>query len=136
MLSTILFAIAINIKMSALLMIPGYLLTVAFDAGLIKALISLVSMLALQIIFGLEFIMVNSQAYFQMSYNFERVFLKVEQVNFQFMTQEFMHSDLFNRILLVGHLAFLVIFLTFKWTNGLPSLFNEVGLYPFGQLFS
>lgn len=42
LLSAVLFAIAVNIKMSALLMIPGYLLTVAFDAGLLRALLTLV----------------------------------------------------------------------------------------------
>ena len=63
-------------------MIPGFLLTVAFDAGIAKAILSLISMILLQLIFGLEFIMVNSKAYFEMSYNFDRVFMKVEQVNF------------------------------------------------------
>ena len=85
-LSTVLLAIAINIKMSALLLIPGYLLTVAQSRGLIKTILSLVAMLVLQILFGIEFIRVNKDAYFDMSYNFKRVFLKVEQVNFQFMT--------------------------------------------------
>jgi len=85
-LSTLFFAVAINIKMSALLIIPGYLLTVAFHAGIIRAILSLIAVIMLQVVFGLEFILVNSSAYFQMSYNFERVFLKVEQVNFQFMS--------------------------------------------------
>jgi Gpi18-like mannosyltransferase len=62
--STFLFAVAINIKMSALLMIPGFLLTVAFNSGILKSLLSLVSMGALQVLFGLEFIMVNKEAYF------------------------------------------------------------------------
>lgn len=94
--SSFLFAVAINIKMSALLYMPGYLLTVAFDCGIIRTVLTLLFILGLQILFGLEFLLVNKAAYFQMSYNFERVFLKVEQVNFQFMTQEFMHSDIFN----------------------------------------
>jgi len=78
----VLFAVAINIKMSALLIVPGYLLTIAFHAGIVRSILSLVVILALQILFGLEFILVNKEAYFQMSYNFDRVFLKVEQVNF------------------------------------------------------
>lgn len=81
-LSTILFAVAVNIKMSALLIIPGYLLTIAFEAGIVRALLSLAAIIGLQIAFGLEFILTNKEAYFSMSYNFERVFLKVEQVNF------------------------------------------------------
>lgn len=66
-----------------------------------------------------------------MSYNFDRVFLKVEQVNFQFMTEEFLHSDFFNKLLLFGHLFFLIVFLTCKWTSGFSNLnkmLEEVGL--------
>ena len=77
-LSSIFLGIAVNIKMSALLMIPGYMLTVAFEAGLIKSLLSLFVIIALQILIGIEFILANKEAYFSMSYNFERVFLKVE----------------------------------------------------------
>jgi len=65
-----------------------------------------------------------------MAYNFDRVFLKQEQVNFQFMTQEFMHSDGFNKFLLAMHLGFLLIFLVFKWTDNLLKdvrLFDLVG---------
>lgn len=70
--STLLFAVAVNIKMSALLMLPGYLLTVAFQDGIVKAILSLLSVIALQVVFGLEFILVNPTAYFNMSYNFDR----------------------------------------------------------------
>jgi alpha-1,3-mannosyltransferase len=117
--SATLLGIAVNIKMSALLMIPGYALTVAFEAGLIRAVLSVAWIIGLQIIIGIEFLMANPQAYFSMAYNFDRVFLKQEQVNFQFMTQEFMHSDGFNKFLLAMHLGFLLLFLVFKWTDNL-----------------
>jgi alpha-1,3-mannosyltransferase len=116
--------------MSALLMIPGYALTVAFEAGLIRAILSVAWVIALQVIIGIEFLMANPQAYFSMAYNFDRVFLKQEQVNFQFMTQEFMHSDGFNKFLLAMHLGFLLIFLVFKWTDNLLKdvrLFDLIG---------
>jgi len=74
--SSVLFGIAVNIKMSALLLLPGYLLTVSFQCGIIRTLFSLIIILALQVIIGLEFILVNPKAYFQMSYNFDRVFEK------------------------------------------------------------
>jgi len=64
--------IAINVKMSALLYLPGYLLTIAFQNGILKTFASFVLMFVLQIIIGLEFILVNSKAYFSMSYNFDR----------------------------------------------------------------
>ena len=39
--SSILLGIAINIKMSGILLVPGYILTVAFRYGLIKVVLSL-----------------------------------------------------------------------------------------------
>lgn len=51
--------IAINIKMSALLYLPGYLLTVAFSAGILKTFAAFLIILILQILIGLEFILVN-----------------------------------------------------------------------------
>ena len=109
--------LAINIKMSAILIVPGFLLVVAFSRGLILSLVTLAVMIGMQIVIGLEFLLVNKEAYLSMSYNFERRFVKLEQVNFQFLSEKFQHSELFNKILLVGHVAFLVIFLLFKWTG-------------------
>ena len=86
-----------------------------------------------------------------MSYNFDRVFMKIEQVNWQFLSEEFMHSDFFNKALLLGHVGFLVIFLLFKWTGpstreetqrsyGLDErialFFSDVGLNPPTRLFT
>ena len=128
-------------------MVPGYMLVVAFERGLIFSLLSFVVMLVVQIAIGLEFLLTNKDAYLSMSYNFERQFVKMEQVNFQFLTEEFMHSAFFNRFLLVGHLSFLVLFLVFKWTG--PSskdksaigfgerivlFFSDVGLVPVSRL--
>mmetsp|Transcript_14398 Transcript_14398/g.24536 ORF Transcript_14398/g.24536 Transcript_14398/m.24536 type:complete len:165 (-) Transcript_14398:538-1032(-) len=84
--SSVLMAVAINIKMSALLMLPGFLLVFTYRLGIVKALLSLALMAVLQVAIGLEFILVNPRAYFKMSYNFERRFEKVEQVNFQFLS--------------------------------------------------
>ena len=127
--------IAINIKMSALLMVPGYVLTIAMEGGLINVVVSLVIMVALQVLIGLEFILANKDAYFSMAYNFDRVFMMTEQVNFQFLTQDFMHSKEFNNFLLAMHLLFLVIFLFFKWTSLNPTQFlKEIKLYPVSQL--
>ena len=81
--------IAINIKMSALLLVPGYFLTIVVDTkhgGIIKLILSILIIAAMQVLIGIEFIMSNSAAYWSMSYNFSRVFMKVEQVNFQFLT--------------------------------------------------
>lgn len=59
LLSTMLIGLAINIKMSAILMVPGFLLVVCYQKGLIISLSTLVIMVAMQILIGLEFLMVN-----------------------------------------------------------------------------
>lgn len=117
LLSAILMGIAINIKMSAILIVPGFLLVVAFSRGLVLSLITLAIMIAMQVAIGYEFLIVNKEAYISMSYNFDRRFVKIEQVNFQFLSEKFQHSDLFNKILLAGHVGFLLVFLLCKWTG-------------------
>ena len=43
--ASIMLGIAVNIKMSALLMVPGFMLVVAFERGLIRALLIFVVVL-------------------------------------------------------------------------------------------
>jgi alpha-1,3-mannosyltransferase len=50
------------------------------------------------------------------------------------MSQEFMHSDFFNKLLLVLHLVFLVAFLIFKWTDGPLNLLQDVRILPLQNL--
>ena len=133
--------IAINIKMSAILLVPGFLLVIAFERGLIRSLLTLVILVMVQIFIGLEFLLVNPKAYLNMSYNFERQFVKREQVNFQFLTEEFMHSKIFNTFLVCGHVGFLLAFLLFKWTgmdssntNPIMRFFEDVRAWPINRL--
>ena len=80
-LSSVMLGIAINIKMSALLLLPGFALTTCIDGrhgGVVKMVISVFIMAAMQYLIGLEFINTNSKAYWSMAYNFDRVFQKVE----------------------------------------------------------
>jgi len=57
--SSVFMGIAINIKMSALLMVPGYVLTIAMEGGMINVIISIIVMVSLQVLIGLEFILKN-----------------------------------------------------------------------------
>lgn len=59
MISSVFMGIAINIKMSALLMVPGYVLTIAMEGGMINVIISIIVMVSLQVLIGLEFILKN-----------------------------------------------------------------------------
>ena len=114
--------------MSGILLLPGYMLTIVLDGkvGGIFPLIQFLSLIILiQIVIAIEFTTTNFEAYWSMAYNFERVFLKVESVNFQFMTEEMMHHPLFNKFLLFMQLITYATFLYFKWTTGARTMLNE-----------
>ena len=79
---------AASIKMSAFLYVPGCLLVTAFEYGIFSSLIYLVGIFAVQLIFGLEFLMKNAEGYVRMAYDFERHFAQSESINFQYFTEE------------------------------------------------
>ena len=108
---------AASIKMSAFLYVPGCLLVSAFEYGIFGAVVYLVGIFAVQILFGLEFLLKNAKGYFMMAYDFDRKFAQSESINFQYLTENFQHSPQFERSLLALHLGFLIIFLLFKWTK-------------------
>jgi len=108
---------AASIKMSAFLYVPGCLLVSAFEYGIFGAVVYLVGIFAVQILFGLEFLLKNAKGYFMMAYDFDRKFAQSESINFQYLTENFQHSPHFERSLLALHLGFLIIFLLFKWTK-------------------
>lgn len=108
---------AASIKMSAFLYVPGCLLVSAFEYGIFGAVVYLIGIFAVQIAFGLEFLLKNAKGYLLMAYDFDRKFAQSESINFQYLTEEFQHGPRFEKFLLALHLGFLIIFLLFKWTN-------------------
>ena len=130
---------AASVKMSALLHVPGILLVVAFERGLLWAPLYLIAFFGVQLLFGLEFILKNAKGYFDMAYDFGRKFDQSESVNFHYISQETQHSKWFEALLLSLHLGFLVIFLLFKWTGQGDSqksvpwaarFFKDIRLFP------
>ena len=74
LLAFLFFSIALSIKMSALLMLPGFLLTACFRYGPVKTLVILVFIATFQILIALPFILENPQAYFSMAFDLGRKF--------------------------------------------------------------
>ena len=61
------------VKMSALLYLPGCLLIQAFEYGIFRgSLVYLIGVVAVQLLWGLEFILANRAGYFEMAYDFNR----------------------------------------------------------------
>jgi alpha-1,3-mannosyltransferase len=131
--ATFFMGFASSIKFSAFLYLPGCLLVAAQERNIFAALIYFVGVFAVQILFGLEFLLKNAKGYLLMAYDFDRKFAQSESINFQYWTEEFAHSKPVEKFLIGLHLLFLIIFLVFKWTGsyGNPiTLFRDVRLWP------
>ena len=127
LLAIVFMGTASAIKMSALLYLPGCLLVQAFEYGIFRgSLVYLIGVFAVQLLWGIEFILANADGYFEMAYDFSRKFDQSESINFHYLSQKMQHSKEFEQFLLSLHLGFLVIFLLFKWTSAksIPDLFS------------
>ena len=71
-----------SVKMSAFLYVPGCILVAAFEYGITSAFTYLVGFFAVQILFGLEFLIKNASGYYYMAYDFNRKFAQSESINF------------------------------------------------------
>lgn len=123
--SSILFSIAISVKMNILLFAPAYALVFYEDLGLMRSIrygtVSFVTQLAL----AGPFIYVNPMGYLERAFNFGRVFLHEWTVNWRFLDEKTFISPQFFKLLLGLHL--LVLFLIFftRWLNVLlPKRFS------------
>ena len=127
---------AATIKMSAFLYVPGCLLVVAFEHGILWSGVYLLSFFLVQILVGLEFILKNAKGYYLMAYDFDRKFAQSESINFQYFSEAYNHSKQFEKIMLGLHFGSLFLFLFVKWTGkqsekwSVLSLFKEVRLWP------
>ena len=73
-LSVVLLGVAINVKMAALLIVPGYMICIAYLMGIRFAIFSILIIVIIQVLFGLEFMLINKESYLNMAYNFSRSF--------------------------------------------------------------
>ncbi|KAL0216109.1 hypothetical protein P9112_008293 [Eukaryota sp. TZLM1-RC] len=116
--ASILFSLAISIKMSALLYLPGFLLIVAIEMGSVFKLIPHVfNIISIQFLLGIPFLKENFSGYLIKSFEFSRVFTYKWTVNWKFLSSELFLNENFGKMLLIGHLLTLIFFLFFKWSG-------------------
>jgi alpha-1,3-mannosyltransferase len=82
LISVVLLSLAINIKMSALLVVPGYMICLFYHEGIWIALLAIVSIVLVQVALGLPFLISNYKSYLDNAYNFDRKFSYGEQLFF------------------------------------------------------
>ena len=136
--SLIMLSIGISIKMSAMLYLPALLLNLNYHFGLVKTALSIVFLIVMQFIIGLEWILHDWKAYIGKAFEFDRVFMFKWSVNWQFLGEEVATGKKLAQYLLIAHLGLLLIFLIFKWSNlirnrSIGVLFVELRL---NELFS
>jgi alpha-1,3-mannosyltransferase len=75
--------------MSAILFIPALLLNLNFYFGIMKTVMSMMLLIAMQIAIGTEWILTgNGKQYFGKAFEFDRVFMFKWSVNWQFLGEE------------------------------------------------
>ncbi|XP_078047055.1 alg3, alpha-1,3- mannosyltransferase [Augochlora pura] len=113
-LGSILYSLAVSIKMNVLLFAPALLSAYLCNLGLLKTIIHLFIAGSIQLILGLPFILNNPLAYIQGSFNLGRVFEFKWTVNWRFLPEHVFIHPYFHVLLLALHILTL-IYCAPKW---------------------
>lgn len=114
---SILFSVALSIKMNILLFLPGLLVLYVKRFGFIRSFTQIFLIVAIQAIFAIPFLMTNSAGYMERAFNFGREFTYIWTVNYKFLTPEQFVSKALAKSLLVSHAAVLIFMGFFRWTR-------------------
>ncbi|KAF6012215.1 hypothetical protein HII13_001788 [Brettanomyces bruxellensis] len=123
LLSSDFLALAISVKMNALLYLPGFLVISYYlcNENLLKVLF--VCLFSLFIFIGMNAtFLLNSdpevrKQFISGAFNFSRQFLYKWTVNWKFLSEEIFSSRQFQNILLACHVGLLLAFLFYKWLD-------------------
>ncbi|KAG6376391.1 dolichyl-P-Man:Man(5)GlcNAc(2)-PP-dolichyl mannosyltransferase [Boletus reticuloceps] len=114
-LGILLFSLALSVKMSALLYLPGLLVILFKRHGLMVTMRHLLVVAATQIVLARSFLAEDARAYFQNAFDLSRMFMYKWTVNWRFLDEQTFLSRSWARGLLVGHVTVLVAFGLFRW---------------------
>jgi alpha-1,3-mannosyltransferase len=106
---------ALSIKMSILLYLPGLLAILFRRGGLVSTLRHSITIALAQILLALPFLRENASSYLQRSFDFGRIFLYKWTVNWRFVEEETFLSPLWATGLLIGQAAALIAFGLWRW---------------------
>ena len=108
-------SLALSVKMSALLYLPGLLVILFKRHGLMGTMRHLLVVAVTQIVLARSFLAEDARAYLQNAFDLSRVFMYKWTVNWRFLDEETFLSRSWARGLLVGHVTVLVVFGLFRW---------------------
>ncbi|CAL7944609.1 unnamed protein product [Xylocopa violacea] len=107
-LGSILYSMAVSVKMNILLFAPALLVAYICNLGIIKTIIHLSICALIQLLLGLPFLLNNAFAYIKGSFNFGRVFEFKWTVNWRFLPEHIFIHPYFHISLLVLHVLTLL----------------------------
>lgn len=110
-------SVALSIKMSVLLYVPGLMILCFKKMGLMRTLLILATILNIQFIIGYPFLTTYPSSYIASAFEISRVFLYKWTVNWRFVPEDIFLSKSFAIALLFLHLSTLISFAAFKWCS-------------------
>ncbi|WVQ79938.1 hypothetical protein IAT38_002039 [Cryptococcus sp. DSM 104549] len=117
-LGTVLYSLALGVKMNILLFLPGLLVLLFQYRGVLGTVEGVATIAAIQILLPAPFFLANfpSTTYFTSAFDFSRQFLYEWTVNWHFLGEKRFLSRGFAVSLLAAHLLVLIIFAAYKWS--------------------
>jgi len=111
----VLFSLALSVKMSVLLYLPGLGVILWRRNGLLKTIGLFSLIFAVQLALGAIFLKEHPWEYAKQSFDLSRVFLFKWTVNWRFLGEDIFLSPLWAKALLLGHLLTVLAFANFRW---------------------
>ncbi|KAL5529217.1 hypothetical protein ACEPAG_5191 [Sanghuangporus baumii] len=122
----VLFSLAISVKMSVLLYMPGLLIILLQQRGAVQSILHVFTMVLFQLILGWPFLSEYPWEYIAGAFDLSRVFLFKWTVNWRFLGEEFFLKPIWAKALLLGHVCVLLAFAHFRWCRGEGGLLRVV----------
>ncbi|CUS21530.1 LAQU0S03e04676g1_1 [Lachancea quebecensis] len=112
LLASFTYAMAVSVKMNALLYLPGFLLSIFQLTGghFAQTVACLVVVCGWQIFVAMPFLQEHTAEYWAAAFDFKRQFMYRWSVNWQFVDEEVFQDKWFHRTLLASHIVILVLF--------------------------
>lgn len=110
-LGSLIFSLAVSVKMNILLYAPCLLIAYLTNLSLIETGLNLLICGIVQLILGLPFLYCNPISYLRGSFDLGRIFDHKWTVNYRFLSRDVFENRVFHLILLTLHILLLLVFL-------------------------
>ena len=121
--STILFSVALSVKMNVLLFFPGFAIVQWKVLGAFKTIRNISLIILIQALLALPFLIEYPWSYVSRAFDFGRQFDYMWTVNWKMFPPAVFYSSNFSRTLLILHIATLFLFVS-KWCKNTGGIWN------------